>query len=287
MFEFITDETQRTQAQAALDAKMAEAKTTFDSQIAEFNSGVDTKIATAIAEATKGLKVKNEELIGEKRKIQEALEKYSNIDPARAAEALKFIDENEFAKLLKEGKIDEVLERNAAKVRADADKAYGELKNTYDLSVSENANKVTDLETRLSMAEAKATSLEQKYALRLLNEEITREALLTQIRPEAISDVLLKSAGVFTLGSDEKPVALDDKKQLRKNPDGSIMTVTSWIKDLQKTSPHYWPDSVSAEALGSDNNKAASDLDRQLIEAANKNDMEAYRKIREKQKGKK
>src|SRR6056297_228768 len=98
MFDFIEDPALREQAEGVVKA-----------QIDEVKSGMQDQIATAVSEATAGLKENHDKLLDEKKKLQKT---YENItDPEEALQALKLINENEEMKLLAEGKFEEVVEK--------------------------------------------------------------------------------------------------------------------------------------------------------------------------------
>ena len=74
-------------------------------------------VTTKVEEAISDLKSKNSELIGEKRKLAEKLEAIKDFDFEKAKKAMDFVDKDETAKLLAEGKFDEVIEARTAKVK--------------------------------------------------------------------------------------------------------------------------------------------------------------------------
>ena len=101
-FSFIEDEALRTQAEEAYEADKKA-------------NGED--IESKINEAIEGLQSKNEELLGEKKTIQEKLQKFADIeDPEKALEALKFINESEEAQMIRDGKFDEHVEERRAQL---------------------------------------------------------------------------------------------------------------------------------------------------------------------------
>jgi hypothetical protein len=95
-FEFIEDEGLRAKAKEAFETQMQKTNEKFKLQMDEEVSGLKTKV---------------DELLGEKKTIQEQLAKFGDItDPEKAAEALKFLQENEDAQLIKDGKIEAIIQ---------------------------------------------------------------------------------------------------------------------------------------------------------------------------------
>lgn len=239
MFEFITDEELRNKA------------------VSEYE------------QATSGLKIKNDELLNEKKTIQERLKTFDGIDDAAAAqEALKFVRENEQARLIQEGKFEELIEKRVSQVKSDA------------------MAKIEELTTKYTTAAQEGLTYKQKFNQKMIEDDLRSAAIAAGVRPEALSDVLLRGAIEFTLSEDGKSVeARDEKGNLRKNSDGIVLIPSVWIEGLKKTAPHYWPGSESAGFTGA--NASPSDLMARMQELLDKGDMVGYRRLRDQAKGKK
>ncbi|MGW8179102.1 MAG: hypothetical protein ACWGQW_10105 [bacterium] len=251
MFEFIEDEKVREQAVAELNA-----------QIEEVNKGVDNRISEAIA----GLKTKNDELLGEKKKLQAIAERFKDIDdPEKAREALKLLEENEFAQLIKDGKIEEVIEKRISTATGAANE------------------KIEQLEVALDLATQGQSKFQSLYNRKMIDDEIRKAAVHAGVRPEAIEDVLLRGATVFSLSEDGQVEARDSKGNLLKNKDKMVVTPSVWVDGLKETSPHYWPGSAGAD-LGGAHSANLPDQQRKLAEAAEGNNQSDYRKMRQKMK---
>lgn len=245
-FDFITDEAVRTQAIAAHEAS-----------IAEITSGVDLKINEAID----GLRTKNQELLDEKKQIQKTLKNFDNIDPTAAREALKFLEENEDAQLIKDGKINDLLDKRTSQLKSDHEAALNELMMKFDTEKSTNA------------------SYKALFESKVIDDSLREAAILAKVRPEAISDVLLRGRDVFSLGPDKSVEAREGDK-LRKTEDGRVLTPTLYIESLKKVSPHYWPNSEGAGAHGGLTGDP-SDRTAALNRAAASGDMALFRKLRD------
>ena len=222
----------------------------------EFQKFLKTTVDSSIESAVGDLKVKNSELIGEKKKLMEKLSSMDGIDPVEAKKALDFVSNNETAKLISEGKTDEALESYTEKLRAN----YEE--------------KLAAVSQELDGAKNESSTYKSRYEQSVIDSEVRKEALKQGILPEAVDDVLLRAKSVFVYGEDGTVEARDAKGNLLKAED-KLVTPALWVKNLPR---HYWP---SSEGVGATGNQK-SDAEAQLAAAATSGDIEKYRKLRRK-----
>lgn len=247
MFEFIEDEEVR--------AKAIEAHEAAQKEILE---SVDEKIN----EATSGLKTKNEELLDEKKKIAKALKNFEGVDAEAARDALKFLEENADAQLIKDGKIEELLEKRTSTLRSD-----------YEAQMNE-------LQTSLSTAMETGSTYKSRYESKMIEDALREAAIAAKVLPEALYDISLRGSNVFSLAEDGSVEARDRDGKLAKTQDGkSVLTTSNWIEDLKKSSPHYWPRSESAGAHRGDGT-TEGDYNASLAAAADRGDMKEFRRLR-------
>lgn len=253
MFEFIEDETLRQQAIDAHNATIAQ---------------VNESVKKQLDEAVTGLKSKNEELIAEKRQIQEKLKEFAEIgDPKAALDAMKFLKENHEAQLIKDGKVDEVIEKKLSTVK------------------SEFKQREDELTAKLREFESTATLYKRQFETKIIEDELRAAAIKEGVLVTALPDVLMRGNMVFTLGEDGTLEARDKNGNLQKNKDGIVITPGNWIAGLKEQAPHYWPSSVGGDLHGGGGNN--SDVEEKLVMLAKKNDMVGYRKLRDQMAGKK
>jgi len=248
-FDFITDETQREQA------------------IEAYNNLVDQH-KLELDEAVSGLKSKNAELLDEKKKIERKLREFESFDFDKANEALEFLENNKDAQLIKDGKVDELIEKRTSQLVSDHEAAINEIKG------------------QLKEEMERAGLYENLYKTKMVEDALRDVAIKAKVRPEAITDVLLHGKNVFSLADDGSIEARDENGKLRKTEDDKVLTPANWIEGLKKVSPHYWPESRGAGAFGggfSDEN----DLTAAMHRAAERGDMVEYRRLRSKQQKKK
>lgn len=246
LFDFLEDEELRTQAQTA-----------YDTSVAEINDSVQGKIDEAIS----GLKQKNEDLIGEKRAIQDKLKEFADIDdPVKALEALKLINENEEVRMIKDGKIEEVIEKRTSQLRSDQETTLTELK--------------TQLQTALDNGDI----FKSQFNSKMIEDSLRAAALKAGVRPEAVTDILLRGNAVFSLSTGGEIEARDGQGNLLKNKDKIIITPDIYVGSLKEEAPHYWPDSAGAGVIGGSLN--TGDMQDKLAALADKGDMQGYKKLR-------
>lgn len=252
LFQHIKDETLRKQTIEAHEAAVKETKESLLSDI-------DKKIE----EATSGLKNKNQELLDEKKKIQETLKNFEDIDPKKAREALNFLETNTEAQLIKEGRVDELLEKRTSAMKSDHDAIVNELSQKLD-------------------EEAKGRqTFEQMYKSKMIEDGLRAAAIQAKVRPEAIDDVILRGRREFALAGDGSLEARDSEGRLKKTLDDKILTTTNWTESLKKSHPHYWPESQGVGLRGRYSTDP-NDYNAALADAAAKGDTAAYRKLRQK-----
>lgn len=250
-FSFVEDNDLRTKLEAAYVQEQETMKEKAESLLNE-----------RLEEATTGLKNKVNELLSEKKKLQE---KYGDIkDPQAALDALKFLQEDEMARLLKEGKFEEVLERRTATLKSD-----------YEA-------KLTEMNSNFEAVQERANTYEGMYKTKMVEDALRNAAIKAKVRPEALTDIILRGNTIFSLGDDNKTVeARDSNGKLLMNSDGTtILTPDAWVNDLKVTARHFWPDNESARF--NPNNGDMSDLDAAIAAAANKGDSAKYRELRAK-----
>lgn len=233
MFDYITDETVRAQAIADYEAEV------------------------------KGLKNNNEALLGEKQKVLEKLALFADIeDPKSALEALKFVRENEQARLIQEGKFDEVVEKKVSAVRQEAKAAIDELSEKLGLTTKE------------------AEIFRSKYRTKIVDDTLRSAAIEAGVLTEALEDVLLHGRMEFSVADDNETVeSRDSNGNLKKNSDKIVVTPKVWLEGLKTRKPHFWPGSTSAGFTGK--NASDSDVMAKMNELLDKGDHAGYRKLRE------
>ncbi len=187
-------------------------------------SGTDdiaVKIKAAVDEATSGLVAKNKDLLAELKKEREELKKFAGIDPVKVKKLLDDLDADEDTKLIKEGKVDELLNRKYEK----RDKDW-QIK--LDAAIAER-----------DAAKAKA----DKFLDSVLDDRL-RSAFNGKVDPRSMKAALLEAKQIFKLDDEGRAVQFDAEGQIVVGKDGkSPFSPLEWIEsDTTRTeSPYFFP----------------------------------------------
>ncbi|EKN6222141.1 hypothetical protein DVQ50_05455 [Yersinia enterocolitica] len=210
---------------------------------------IQALIDARVNESVTGLKTKNSELLGKLKEQGENLKRYDGIDPDAVKTILQRFSDDEEAKLIAAGKIDEVLDKRTERLRADVDK---KLKVANDRA-------------------EKAESFSKKFSDRVLGDAIRSAALKTGALPGAADDIILRAKGVFTLNDEGEAVAVDKEGSALLGKDGKTpLTPHEWAESLKDVAPHLWPQAEGTNAGGHKLNGGA--LKRSTMTAAQKAD---------------
>jgi len=176
----------------------------------------------------------NQELKDEKIKLQEKMSSMPTAEEITELNAFKAQIENSAdAKLISEGKLDEVISRRVERMRLDFDtKSSGLTKQVETLTNEKDA-------------------LTTKYDNFKIHEHIRNEAIKAKVLPGAIEDILSRSNGMFQIDADGSIVSRDSNGNIRTNEEGSPIDTTNFVNELKTTAPHYWPQSQGGGSVGS------------------------------------
>jgi hypothetical protein len=249
-FSFIKDEALRTQVESAHNTIVTDLN---DKHTAD----LDDKVS--------GLKSKNAELLDEKKQIQAKLKTFEDFDMEGAKEAMDFLQNNKDAQMIKDGKVDELIEKKTSQMRSDHEAVLGEL----------NAD--------LTASKQRGDLYEGLYKTTMIDDGLRKAATDAKVRAEAVPDILLHGRSVFQLAEDGTLESRDSEGKLRKTVDDKVLTPANWIEGLKRTSPHYWPNSEGAGARGSQGVGDEGDMTAALARAASSGNMTEYRRLRSKQ----
>jgi hypothetical protein len=191
------------------------------------------------------LKSHNKKLLDEKkkeqskaRKMEEQLnslqEKLSGLPDGFDAESLtkmmEVFDQSEYAQMIKDGKVDEVVEKRVSKKLA-----------TYE-------EKINDLETQLKETMSSRDQLNQKLTKTTIDNALIKAAE-GKVNQHAIDDVLARANGLFSLSEDGEIQALDADGNIRMQ-DKKILTPELFVEGLRDKAPHLFPGSEAGPGGG-------------------------------------
>lgn len=232
-------------------------KLEVDELVVNHTNSTKEEIETAVS----GLKTKNSEILSEKKTLQESLKLFDGIDVEKAKEAAEFYEKNKDAEFLKDGKLEDLIEQKTSILKSDYEAELGELSQKFETTSTES------------------TLYKGLYESKVIEDALRDEAIKAEVRPEALLDIILRGRSVFTLDEKKQVEARDSEGKLAKTEDDKVLTPKNWIDGLKTSSPHYWPGSEGAGALGGIGN--TSDIDVKMADAANRNDMKEYRRLRD------
>lgn len=198
---------------------------------------LDEAVARAVAEQTAGLKAKNGEVIGDNKKLKEQLAKFDGIDPEQVRAILKNFADGEEAKLIAEGKIDEVLAKRTDKLKGEHQKQL----QGKDEEIGTLSARVQKL-SALAVNGALAAAAGEKGAL-----------------PESMEAIQALAKGVFVTDDEGNVVALDADGDVVFGKDGkSPLQAAEWLDGLKERMPNLFAMPKGANVRGSGTQHGAS-----------------------------
>lgn len=211
----------------------------------EIQKLIDERVTSEVT----GLKTKNSELLGTIKQQKENLSRFDGIDPDAVRGILQRFSDDEEAKLIAAGKIDEVLDKRTERMRADVDKQI------------KAANERAD----------KAEAFSNKFRDRVLGDAIRAAAAKTGALPEASDDLILRAKGTFQLNDEGEAVAVDANGDVLFGKDGKTpLSPLEWAESLKETAPHLFPRAEGTGAGGHKPGGGGGSLKRSEMSATDK-----------------
>jgi hypothetical protein len=186
------------------------------------------QIQAAVDAATAGLKAKNSELIAREMAALEKARAFDGLDVDELKSFHAQFKDSEDLKLIKDGKIDEVLNRRNEKFMANVEK---ERKAAADALAAKDA--------KLS-----------KFSQRVLDDSIRAAASRAGVHKHAIDDALLAARLDFTLDDDGNPVQMRDGEVVYGKDGKSPFSPDEWMAQRVETKPHWFPSGNSGSEPG-------------------------------------
>lgn len=151
--------------------------------------------------------------------IKDLQKRYEGIDPDKVKGLLSKLENDEEAKLLAEGKLDEVVNRRIEKQRAALEK------------------QVKDAMTKAEQAELRAKNFEQQ----VLDNSIRAAAAKAGVHQHAIEDALFRARTMFALDENGNAVQFDGE-EIKLGKDGkSPYSPVEWMEEMKEKAPHWFP----------------------------------------------
>lgn len=225
---------------------------------------IEDAVQSAVAEATEGLETNRDTILAEKRRLadelkasQEEAKKYEGLDVDKIRTMIDAVEKSDEAKLISEGKIDEVISARTKSVKTGYEQQFVE----------------KDLEIK-SLQDSN-TKYQGMYESKLIGDAIRVEAIKQGMLPEAIDNAISDSSGLFTVGEDGSVQA--------SKADEFISSPERFVKSLKDTKSFYWPSNADFRMSGSGGGDG-KDVAARMEAAAASGDFEAYKALRQKAK---
>lgn len=155
-----------------------------------------------------------------KRLAADLAKKYEGIDPEKVRAMYSKMEGDAEAKLIAEGKIDEVVNLRTEKLRTDLQR-----------QVEEAGSKVTAAETRAA-----------QFSQRVLDNHIMAAAAKIGIHQHAIEDALFRGRNMFSLSEDGSAVQLGvDGKPIYGKDGKTLFSPLEWLEGSKEWAPHWHP----------------------------------------------
>ena len=184
-------------------------------------------IDKAVQEATSGLASNRDEILSEKKTLQQQLSEMSKtwegLDPEAVRTIMSRLENDEEAKLLAEGKTDAVIERRTERLKADHQKQLEKLQQ----AIAERDQKL------------EGTTGQVK---RLMVEGNLRQAAAELgLVPSAIEDALVRALNVFRVDDEGKLIAEENGSTAYGKDGKNPLTPAEWLETMKDKAPHWFP----------------------------------------------
>jgi len=179
----------------------------------------------------------NRQLFNDKKQLEESLAAFKDIDPEKykeATEALAVINQMEEGRLIKEGKLDEVLKRRTEAMQAEFERQLA----AKDSAISEAQGIKEQYQTQLAQVKVQQAALESL-------------GKIGHVRSTAQQDVLNRANFLWTVDDSGNLVARENGEAVF-GKDGNALGMDEWAKDLLDGAPHLFE---AAGGGGSDGNR--------------------------------
>lgn len=186
-----------------------------DEKAAALKETLAAKHQEALDKEVGGLKSKRDELLDAQRKMKDQLKQYEDIDPERARKLEAQLAENEEARLIADGKIDEVLDKRTERMRSEFERKLQET----------------------TQAAEQAKSFADRFRGRVMSDEMHRVADAVGMRPEAVADAVNRASPLFEVNDEGQVVPRDPNE---RDADDKPLSLKAWAESLKEAAPHLF-----------------------------------------------
>lgn len=195
------------------------------------NTGVNSSQLEELQAELDRLRSHSKKLLDEKKTLKATLDKFGDIDPEKFKTMMAQLESSEEARLLAEGKIDDVVARRSER------------------KILEVQSQLEELVKASDTAKEEASTWRNKYNSAVVERHIRIAAEKAGVIPSAIDDVLARAKGVFSVTDNDQLEARDSSGNLVKVGNKALDPLL-FVESLKEKAPHYWPASQSGGAMG-------------------------------------
>lgn len=175
-------------------------------------------------EDTSGLKSalqKERDAVKEAKRLQKEIEaRYEGIDPDKVKSMMAKFENDDEAKLIAAGKIDEVVSKRTEKLRI-------ELQKQVDVAKGETKA---------------AADRAGKFSQRVLDNHIRAAAIKAGLHAHAVEDALFRARILFSLDEAGEAIQIDSEGKPTLGKDGKTpFTPAEWLESMKENAPHWFP----------------------------------------------
>ncbi|MDR0002735.1 hypothetical protein SNK00_11835 [Acinetobacter pittii] len=165
-----------------------------------------------------------------KRELQDFQKQFEGIDPEIVKKVFAQLDQDEEAKLIADGKVNEVIQKRTEKMREEHERVLKSEKDRAD----------------------KAEAYANKFKDSVIQGQIIQAAVELEALPEATGDIAFLAKTKFALDENGKAVAVDENGEVIIGKDGqTALSPKEWVESLREQKPYYWPKASGMGAPGS------------------------------------
>ena len=178
----------------------------------------------------------NLQLSAKEKELNAKIEQYKDVDPKKYAEAVKALErlnELEDADAIKNGKLDEVLQKRTATMKAD-----------YD-------NQIRAKDQALDQAKQQLAAVTTNFRDLKLNQEIISTIdQVGVVRKGALPDIISRAKGEWAVDENGALLAKNPDGTQKYGKDGQPLTVAEWGKSLLQNAAHLFEPGTGGGAKG-------------------------------------
>lgn len=203
-----------------------------EEQAAKLKENLSAKHQELLDQEVGGLKSKRDELLEAQRGMKDKLKQYEGIDPERARKLEEQIAQSEEARLIADGKLDEVINQRTERMKSEYDRQLQEASQTAE----------------------QARAFADKFRGRVLSDEIRGAAAKLGLIDSASQDAFYRAQHLFEVDDEGNVVA---KENAGYDSNGKPLTPETWLESMRDQAPHWFPQPKGSGAPGSNGSSAS------------------------------